>query len=391
MVRESVSIPLVEEFGMKLYLLTVVAVLACAAQGLWAAEPVKVVDPKDRQLLDAFLKHALNTPQELSADKCKTTVEKSYDNVVWRLAPYSAMPLTAYELTGDAKYLDVFVQVFANLRAAMTKGPDGYLGWYGTRGKDDDNPKFPDTKAIDTTTNDFRMIGQLAHFVELISADPALAARYANQKEEYLDLAEHQLFPSWDARGMFVDLGKTGGVYRNNPERRQVFLTEPHNKQSIILHGLLPLYRVTGNDIYMKRAIQLGTRYKHCLALKDGHYEWRYWDPSGVWDLGLTDRNLWQSVHYGQEHKGGYYADTVAQAVLLYQHGVVFDKTDMDRFVKTQMSVCWNGDVANPKWARTDGTVDPKYMQGEYIALSLAPLIPQVAEYLFEKGPARDN
>jgi hypothetical protein len=141
----------------------------------------------------------------------------------------------------------------------------------------------------------------------------------------------------------------------------------------------------------MKRAIQLGTRYKHCLGLKDGHYEWRYWDPSGAWDVGLTDKNRWQAVHYGQEHKGGYYSDTVAQAALLYQHGVVFDKTDMDRFTKTQVSVCWNGDLANPKWARTDGSVDPKYMQGEYISLALAPLIPQVAEYLFEKGPARAN
>ena len=107
---------------MNLRLLTVAAALACAALGLWAAEPVKIADPKDKQLLDAFLKHALNTPQELSADKCKSMVEKSYGNVVWRLAPYSAMPLTAYELTGDAKYLDAFVQAFANLRSAMTKG-----------------------------------------------------------------------------------------------------------------------------------------------------------------------------------------------------------------------------------------------------------------------------
>ena len=28
-------------------------------------------------------------------------------------------------------------------------------------------------------------------------------------------------------------------------------------------------------------AIQLGTRFKHCLSLKDGHYEWMSWDPSG--------------------------------------------------------------------------------------------------------------
>jgi hypothetical protein len=376
---------------MGLRILAVVLAVGFAAQGLSAAEPVKVADPKDKQLVDGFFKHAMNMPNYLSAAKCKSTVEAGYENITWRIAPYSEIPLIAYELTGDANCLDAFVKTFANLRSAMIQGPDGHLGWYGKPDAGDQNPKAPEVKTIDMAINDFALIGQLARFVEFVKADPALAAKYAKQVEEYLDLAENQLFKTWDARGMFVDLGVTGGVYRNNPELAQVFLTEPHNKHSIIIHGLLPLYRVTGKDLYMKRAIQLGTRYKHCLGLKDGHYEWRYWDPSGAWDVGLTDKNRWQAVHYGQEHKGGYYAETVSQAVALYQHGVVFDKADMDRFVKTQETVVWNGDAASPKWARTDGTVDPKYMQGEYISLSLAPLSPKVAEYCFEKGPAKEG
>jgi hypothetical protein len=35
-------------------------------------------------------------------------------------------------------------------------------------------------------------------------------------------------------------------------------------------------------------------------------------------------------------------------AEALYDHGVVFDRTDIDRFLATQIGVCWNGSCDAP-------------------------------------------
>ena len=132
----------------------------------------------------------------------------------------------------------------------------------------------------------------------------------------------------------------------------------------------------------MRQAVKLGTRYKRCLRLKDGHYEWDYWDPAGEWDVLPSNPSKWK--HWiGVEHKGGYYSSSLSQAVALYQCGLVFDKEDMARFVKTQTAMCWNGSMTEPKWARVDGTTSDKYMQGSYMCDALAPLSEKVAEFVY--------
>lgn len=55
----------------------------------------------------------------------------------------------------------------------------------------------------------------------------------------------------------------------------------------------------------------------------------------------------------------------------------------MDRFVKTQVEMCWNGDFDHPVWSRVDGTRDAQYTQGAYIADALAPFDDRVAKFLF--------
>ena len=92
----------------------------------------------------------------------------------------------------------------------------------------------------------------------------------------------------------------------------------------------------------------------------------------------------------GVEHKGGYMSSSLSQAVALYQHGVVFDRADMDRFVKTQLTQMWNGSMDNPKWARCDGTTSAKYMQGSYMCSALAPLSEKVYTFVYT-GPRQDE
>ena len=102
------------------------------------------------------------------------------------------------------------------------------------------------------------------------------------------------------------------------------------------------------------KAIKLGTSFKNCLTLVDGRYQWNYWDPAGEWDIDPEDTRKWK--HWiGAEHRSGYYSLSLSQAVLLYENELLFNRTDIERFVKTQTTVCWNGDLDNPEWARVDG------------------------------------
>ena len=359
----------------------VVLALACPA---WAAGPIEITDAKDREIVRVSSSAWRESP-DVTIASCKKMAADEPEGFTWEINPYAAMPLTAYEMTGDVKYLDMFVQVFDAMRSALTTGRGGFLDWYGKPLPTFQNPANPDLK-VPVMITGYSTSAVIAHFVELVRADPALQGKFGNKAAQYLDLAEHQLIRKWETGDNFVGLGRTGAIFRTESGLLDVkaSLTQPHNKHSIIINAYLQLYRVTGNDDYMKKAILLGTRYKHCLHLNDGHYEWHYWDPAGAWDVKPGSPNEWK--HWiGVEHTGGYYGSTLSQAVRLYEFGVVFDKTDLEWFVKTQVAECWNGSMDNPKWARVDGTRSDQYMQGEYMCAALAPFNDKVAEFCY--GP----
>ncbi len=51
----------------------------------------------------------------------------------------------------------------------------------------------------------------------------------------------------------------------------------------------------------MTRAVKLGTRFKRTLKLRDGHYEWNYWDPAGPWDVdpnNPANRRLLEELNF---------------------------------------------------------------------------------------------
>lgn len=364
------------------------ALIFIATSALAAPGPVKLTDADDKTIVESFLKHVEKVPKQISPASCKDMAENETEGICWKIVPYLGMPLTAYELTADAKYLDIFVTSLDNLCSALTKGPDGFLGWYGKPLKLFQNPDKPDQK-VDVMITSFSVSGNIAHFVELIDRSPELKTRYAKKRAQYLDLAENHLIKKWEARGNYVDLGPQGAIYRTHFDLAPVKanLTQPHNKHSKIISALLAMYRVTGKDEYMEKAVKLGTRFKRLLALKDGAYTWNYWDPAGAWDIKPGTDNAWK--HWiGVEHKGGYYSETLSQAVTLYHHGVVFTKADIDRFVKSQTEMAWNGDLEKPEWFRVDHT---KGQQTDvYMCAALAPFNAKVAQFCYE-GPRKEE
>ena len=345
---------------------------------------VKITDATDKQIVQRFLEHVDRLPRWITREYCRKMAADEPEGYTWKVLPQVEMYLTAFEVTGDAKYLDGFAAVFAGMRAAMTKGPDGYLGWYGKPLGLFRNPAKADLKA-DVIISSFRTVDVLCHFLELAARDDSLAKRFADRRRGYVDLMVNHLVKKWTARGNYVDLGDRGAIYRTHAGLRDTkgHLTQPHNKHSKIIRGLLGLYRVTGRSEYMQMAVKLGVRFKRCLTLRNGHYEWNYWDPAGPWDVHPTKPGQWK--HWiGPEHRGGYYSLSLTQAVGLWGHGLVFDDADMQRFVKTQLEATWNGRLDDPKWFRVDrsrGTQD-----GRYICPALAPFDKKIHTFLYT-GP----
>ena len=356
-------------------------VLLAAVTTLAAAEPPAVTDPVDRQILEAFLGHVEGSASYCTPERMARFAQQPED-IVWQASRYIELPLVAYELTEKAQYLDQFVQRMDTLVACATKGPDGFLGWYGLPLNLFRHPEHPDRK-VDVILTSFEVTALIADFARIVQADAGLKAKHGATVRRYLDLAENHLVKKWDARGCYRDLGDRGAVYTTHPDLKPVkaSLTQPHNKHSKIIAALIGLHAATRKDTYLVKAIKLGTRFKRCLTLVDDRYRWNYWDPAGAWDVHPDDAGKWK--HWiGAEHRGGYYALTLSQAVLLHDHGLLFDRADTDRFLKTQTTVCWNGDLKSPRWARVDG----KTMGQTYLCSALAPFDDKVRQMAF--GPS---
>jgi hypothetical protein len=338
-----------------------------------------VTDAKDQAILKKFVEHAHNEARALTKEAALK--QKTPEMFCWLDLRKLGLSLTAYEFTGNADHLVDFVWGFENLRSVMAKDSEGYWGWRGLAIEPNRNPDKPNV-VIDDIQTTFRAIGVMARFIEIIDRDPALKATYAAERKTYLDLMENHLYKKWESRGSYVDLGAGGGIYRNNPAYtpRRADITLPYEKTSIMVEGLLNLYRATGNDVYFRRAIKLGTRLKRRLTLAEGRYGWHYWDPTGRWDVSKTDPEKWG--HWiGIEPNPGWHSVTVGIAVQLYHHGVVFNRTDIQRFLRTQMEVCWNGSTEDPRYFYTNGKAAKK--NARMIAQSLAPFDEKLATFLY--------
>jgi hypothetical protein len=347
-------------------------------------------DPVDRQLLELLLEQVDKSAADCTPERMREFAAFP-EEIAWRASKLVRMPLVACRLTGQQKYLDQFVARMDALCACLEKGPDGFLDWYGKPKPNFRQPDWPDQKIAVEITG-FTMAGVIADFACIVHSDAALKTRYAEPLGRYLSLAEDHLVKKWDARGCYKDLGDMGAVYITEAELLPIkaHLTHPHNKQGKILGALVALYMATGKDEYLVKAIKLGTRFKHCLTREGDHYLWHYWDPAGPWDIDPQEPDDWK--HWiGPEHRSVYHAMTISQAVLLYECGLVFDRTDIDRFVKTQTGICWNGDVQAPRWFRVNGAVAPNPSDVPWLCVWLAPFDKPVFDVTFSPATQQER
>ena len=326
----------------------------------------------DKHVLSNFVRHAVEFAEKVDVATIKKKCHKSPEMFAWvDFRQLNCLPIS-YQLTGDTKYLDLFHSAFGKYQSIMSKQHDEYLGWYGLALKPrqlKDNPGL----LIDELQMNFRAISIICNYVEQARSNETYAKEHQADIDGLLKLAEEHLFPKWDARGHFVDMGKQGGLYRglDFPIPGQGSLS--FEKLSLMLDGSLRLYRVTKKPKYMNRALQIGTWFKSHLMLKEGHYEWMSWVPAGKWDIKQDKPDAWRSW-IAADPNGGWYVAGVEMAVTLYQHGLLFTDEDIQRFVKTQKEQCWNGDMENPVYGTCAGITpaQSKWVKGRFLSDMLA-------------------
>ena len=357
--------------------------LAWLAAGIPVAPAaVPPIAGDDRLILEALVGHAQKMAEGLNAARFQTI--KCPEDLCWIDLPKVNAILTAYELTGDPAHLRAAAASLEALLSTLVKGADGTLGWYGTGIAGNLDPAKPEARIREIQT-DFRAVAVLSRFIELTDADPTLKAEFAAKRAGWIELMEKDLVGYWHAQGYFQDLGERGGIYQWNKDYRPTAagLTLPHEKLSMMVDGLLGLYRVGGNDEQARRAAKVGLWVKRCLAFNDGCYSWSRWSPAGPWDIHPENPAKWKTW-VGADPKAQWYAAAVHTAAQLYQHGLVFSRGDMDRFTATQTRVCWNGNATEPVFAQTDGK--PAKEGERFIAPELAAFNEPFADFVY--GPA---
>jgi hypothetical protein len=116
----------------------------------------------------------------------------------------------------------------------------------------------------------------------------------------------------------------------------------------------LRLYRITGEKFYRDKAEKIFFRFKSNFQFFNNHYLWSYWNPFYEKDI-LFDSNTckhWVGVH---GFRPFYQAIEVSQVVEAYHTGVVFDSTDIQRIINTNLDVMWNKNTEHPGYIMSTG------------------------------------
>src|SRR5208282_1580842 len=111
----------------------------------------------------------------------------------------------------------------------------------------------------------------------------------------------------------------------------------PANKQNLVALWLLAMHEVTGKPVYRQRAEQWWRIMKSRMRLQQGEkfFVWNYWEPAGPWDYKPDGApKHWVGVH----PNAGYYEIDAEGIVDAYEHGLVFDRRDLDRLIATALA-----------------------------------------------------
>lgn len=198
------------------------------------------------------------------------------------------------------------------------------------------------------------MVGTaIAHFVKLIYQTPALHAAYLSKAADYRAFLEAHLVPRWESSSYigntWVPISATVGTFKQSPRfdafshnRNWTYL--PYNQSLAYTRMLLLLNEINGNATYLDRARRNGQYFRNALTLSGDDYLWTYaYYTSGSEDTSHANIDI-------------------GTARELYQRGIVFTATDMQRFTNTFTTRMWNRSLTSPTVTKhVNGTGDTSY------------------------------
>jgi hypothetical protein len=196
---------------------------------------------------------------------------------------------------------------------------------------------------------------------------PALKEKWGGKAQSYIDLAE-LIFKKWDSRGCWREV-KNGGLWvvplfgidkqagkwtPQYDQRKTTGFSNPDNKQNLIALWMIAMSDVTGKPVYRERAAKWWGVMKSRMQTREGgkYFVWNYWEPGGPWDYKPDGSTVhWVGVH----PNGGYYAVDLEGIVTAFEHGLVFDKGDIDKLIATNRDFMWDQQIEGAKFKRIDG------------------------------------
>ena len=284
------------------------------------------------------------------------------EDIAWGMTPIMDGFYYGYRVTKDTKYVDMMVDWADSLIKRAIKEPDGYLGWPGKDGNGTWVDQMDQKYVTDAMLSDAMVFRPIVLMSGEILKDPALKEKYGAKAESYLKLAEH-LYQKWVSRGGWRET-KDGGLIsvvlpygvdptntkwvdfdtRNDPGHGA---SHPDNKANHVARWMLAMWDVTGKPEYKEHAERWFKVMKSRMTPKsDGTYEiWNYNQPAGPWDYKPDGSpKHWVGVH----PRGGYYEIDTSGIISAFEHGLVFNKEDVARLIKTAKTAWREGDPGSP-------------------------------------------
>ena len=292
------------------------------------------------------------------------------EEIGWLISPFLNGFYYGYLATSDIKWVRLLIDWADSWIKRSVEEPDGFIGWpkSGTGGA------IAEGFYTDSLLGEAMCLRPVVLMADEILKTPALRNNFRSQAEAYLKLAE-QVFEKWDSRGCWRQVKDGGlwivphfgidlqtGKWTDGYARRNIDgFSNPANKQNHIARWLITMHDVTNRPIYKERAGKWWRLMKSRMRIQNEgkYFVWNYWDPAGPWDYKQNGSlKHWIGVH----PNGGYYAIDVEGIVTAFEHGLAFEREDIDRLITTNRDFMWNQDLANAKFQRIDGgKVDPRW------------------------------
>lgn len=304
------------------------------------------------------------TPNELSNKMINNpdfVKNANGENFCWHARVGLDQFVDNYDLTKDTRWLDAGIKYYDFLIGRMETDPDGYKGWIGVYGYDDNYWQ-------DALVGDAILLEGILNFSVLVLEDKSLKSKYLDKANSYVEIAKKDFIEKWDKRGCWIDDGPYGTYIEFNkylksdnlkewisaPEASRAGISHPFNKQMDVGQVCLRLFRITGDKFYRDRAEKIFFTAKSHFQYFNDHYCWNYFEPLYPGDVDLEKKDTRHGV-WVHPWRSGYQAGEVEKIAEAYHYGIVFDEQDIKRIINTNLNVMWNKDKKNPRFISSNG------------------------------------